>query len=53
MADLDSKIQGRLRELCQKITVAHDLDTEIQEELYGHMEDKLRRLPERRGALKR
>lgn len=30
-----------IRTLCRKISVAHDLDAEIQEELYGHMEDKL------------
>lgn len=30
-----------IRTLCRKISVAHDLDVEIQEELYGHMEDKL------------
>lgn len=27
--------------LCRQIAVSHDLDTEIQKELYGHMEDKL------------
>jgi len=30
-----------MRALCKKISVAHDLDQEIQDELYGHMEDKL------------
>ena len=32
---------NEIRILCKKISVAHDLDEEIQEELYGHMEDKL------------
>ena len=42
MADsLNSKAQEQMRALCRKISVAHDLDPEIQEELYGHMEDKL------------
>ena len=30
-----------MQALCRKISVAHDLDPEIQKELYGHMEDKL------------
>ena len=30
-----------IRLLSRKISVAHELDAEIQEELYGHMEDKL------------
>jgi len=30
-----------IQELCKKISVAHNLDVEIQEELQGHMEDKL------------
>ena len=30
-----------MQALCRKISVAHNLDAEIQEELYGHMEDKL------------
>ena len=42
MADpLSSNTQDQMRALCRKILVAHDLDPEIQEELYGHMEDKL------------
>jgi hypothetical protein len=42
MADsLSAKTQEQVRALCHKISVAHDLDPEIQEELYGHMEDKL------------
>jgi hypothetical protein len=42
MADsLSAKTQEDVRALCHKISVAHDLDPEIQEELYGHMEDKL------------
>jgi hypothetical protein len=35
--DTSKKIQA----LCKKISVAHNLDSEIQEELYGHMEDRL------------
>ena len=31
----------KMRALCKKISVAHDLDAEIQEELYSHIEDKL------------
>lgn len=31
----------RIRALCRKISVAHDLDEEIQAELFSHMEDKL------------
>ncbi|MBL7648105.1 MAG: hypothetical protein JNK74_18125 [Candidatus Hydrogenedentes bacterium] len=38
---LDNKTRQKARELARKITVAHDLDSEIQEELYGHIEDKL------------
>jgi hypothetical protein len=42
MADpLRSNTQEQIRALCRKISVAHDLDPEIQTELYGHMEDKL------------
>ncbi len=38
---LNDDTQQKARELARKITVAHDLDPEIQEELYGHIEDKL------------
>ena len=38
---LRPKTQDQVRTLCRKISVAHDLDPEIQDELYGHMEDKL------------
>jgi hypothetical protein len=42
MADpLSSNTQAQMQALCRKISVAHDLDPEIQKELYGHMEDKL------------
>ncbi len=42
MADsLNAKTQEQMQALCKKISVAHDLDPEIQDELYGHMEDKL------------
>jgi len=39
--ELSNDTQQKARELARKITVAHDLDPEIQEELYGHIEDKL------------
>jgi hypothetical protein len=38
---LDPVIEEKARALCAQITVAHDLDSEIQEELYGHVEDKI------------
>ncbi len=38
---LNENIKCKARDLARKITVAHDLDPEIQEELYGHIEDKL------------
>ncbi len=38
---LKPKTQEQMRALCKKIYVAHDLDPEIQDELYGHMGDKL------------
>jgi len=38
---LQDSTQAKARELARQITVAHDLDPEIQEELYGHIEDKL------------
>jgi len=42
---MDEKISPetveRIRELCRKISVAHNLDEEIQRELFSHMEDKL------------
>ena len=31
----------RIRALCRQISVSHNLDEEIQRELYSHMEDKL------------
>jgi len=39
--DLTPETREQLRALCKKISVAHNLDAEIQEEIYGHMEDKL------------
>lgn len=39
--NLSSEIEQRARELCEQISVAHDLDAEIQQELYTHVEDKL------------
>ncbi|MBX3177946.1 MAG: hypothetical protein KF886_11330 [Candidatus Hydrogenedentes bacterium] len=38
---LEDSTQAKARELARQITVAHDLDPEIQEELYGHIEDKM------------
>ncbi len=38
---LNHAAREKARDLARKITVAHDLDPEIQEELYGHIEDKL------------
>jgi hypothetical protein len=38
---LDPAIEEEARALCAQITVAHNLDSEIQEELYGHVEDKI------------
>lgn len=38
---LQPEIERQARALCEQISVAHDLDTEIQEELYTHVEDKL------------
>ena len=38
---LNQAAREMARDLARKITVAHDLDPEIQEELYGHIEDKL------------
>lgn len=37
-----SAMRERLRALCRQITVAEEIDPEIQEELLTHMEDKLR-----------
>ncbi len=38
---LNNDTQQKAHDLARQITVAHDLDPEIQEELYGHIEDKL------------
>jgi uncharacterized membrane protein YozB (DUF420 family) len=38
---LSAEAEKRIRALCRKISVAHNLDEEIQAELYSHMEDKL------------
>lgn len=41
MADtLNQDAQDKTDEMCQKISVVHSLDADIQEELPGHMEDK-------------
>ena len=39
--ELGPDTNEKMRALCKKISVAHDLDEEIQEELYSHIEDKL------------
>ena len=38
---LSGETQKKIIELCIKISVAHNLDDEIREELFTHMEDKL------------
>jgi len=38
---LNPDLEREAKELCASITVAHNLDEEIQEELFGHIEDKL------------
>ncbi|MBN2311677.1 MAG: hypothetical protein JXR94_22050 [Candidatus Hydrogenedentes bacterium] len=38
---VSSETRKQIQALCRKISVAHHLDAEIQEELSGHMEDKL------------
>ncbi len=40
-SNINDDTKQKARDLARKITVAHDLDPEIQEELYGHIEDKL------------
>lgn len=39
--DLNPETSTRINKLCKRISVAHTLDEDIQEELRGHMEDKL------------
>ena len=39
--NLAPEMEERIRELCSKISVAHNLDEDIRRELYSHMEDKL------------
>ncbi len=38
---MSPETQEKINDLCRQISVAHNLDEEIQEELYTHMEDKL------------
>jgi hypothetical protein len=38
---LRPETKERISALCEKISVSFDLDPDIQEELYGHLEDKL------------
>jgi len=40
-AELNNDARQKARDLARQITVAHNLDMEIQEELCGHIEDKL------------
>jgi len=39
--ELEPDTKEKIQALCKKISVAHNLDSEIQEELRSHMEDKL------------
>ena len=39
--ELNPEIEDQARKLCQQISVSHNLDEEIQQELYTHVEDKL------------
>ena len=39
--ELSESTRQRIAEYCRKISVAHNLDPEIQRELAGHMEDKI------------
>ncbi len=38
---VSQETESRIRALCRQISVAHNLDEEIQTELHAHMEDKL------------
>ncbi len=38
---LEPRVEEKLRGLCKQLSVAHSLDEELREELFGHMEDKL------------
>lgn len=38
--NLSPETAEKIRALCRKISVAHNIDEEIQQELYSHMEDK-------------
>jgi len=38
---LNQKTAEKIRTLCSRISVANNLDQEIQEELYSHLEEKL------------
>lgn len=40
--DISPESAEKMRALCRKISVAHDLDEEIHLELYSHMEDRMR-----------
>jgi hypothetical protein len=39
--NLSKKTADKIHTLCSQISVANDLDEEIQEELYSHLEEKL------------
>lgn len=39
--NVSPETSGKLRAICERITVACELDVEIREELYSHLEDKL------------
>lgn len=38
--ELSPEARAQLRGIVKKLSVSHDIDPEIQEELYGHVEDK-------------
>jgi len=38
---INRSAQESIQSFCRKVTIAYDLDEEIQEELYGHIEDKM------------
>ena len=38
--NLSPETSEKLRALCRKISIANNIDEEIREELYSHMEDK-------------
>lgn len=39
--EISPQVQERIDALCRQISVAHELDADIQKELRGHIKDKL------------